>query len=307
MYEEESKYSKEEQQIQLLTKKIKDYQPILDKTAQQFRTKKIVNDFDKWNHESWCFSVFGDGLVRLRLFTEQNFNFIETMSIVAVARYIFELSVWVHLFKLDKQYGLVYYAQLLDTQQRYWKDELGQIKREIALLEDFERHEQDALNDLFNQFKVINDPEKLNQMQKLIYEDIDKKASRHFSIYIEKAKTNGYGFQAHILRKKLIPKIELSISQVNSEIAAFDVKISHVVKNLNKGKWQWKQMAQKVGLTDEYEYIYTFSSKLLHATPASITTDHKNLEPSEIVVFLKYIDVKIEDILEIANEFYDEL
>jgi hypothetical protein len=62
-------------------------------------------------------------------------------------------------------------------------------------------------------------------------------------------------------------------------------------------------MAQKVHLTDEYDYIYSFSSRVLHATPASITTDRKNLELPEIQIFLKYIDVKIADVLALAWEY----
>jgi hypothetical protein len=135
---------------------------------------------------------------------------------------------------------------------------------------------------------------------------IDKHASRRFSIFVEQAKVNGYGFQAHLVRKNLVPQIEKSIEDVYSEKTVFDAKMSKNVKDLIPSKWNWKQMAQKVGLTDEYDYIYTFSSKLLHATPASITTDQKNLEVSEIVVFLKYIDVKISDVLDLANEYFLE-
>ena len=53
----------------------------------------------------------------------------------------------------------------------------------------------------------------------------------------------------------------------------------------------------------EYDFIYRFSSKLLHATPASITTDQKNLEMSELALFLKYIYVKIDDVLELASAY----
>ena len=62
-------------------------------------------------------------------------------------------------------------------------------------------------------------------------------------------------------------------------------------------------MAETVDLLAEYEFIYSFTSKLLHATPVSITTDQKNLEPEEIIMFLKYIDVKITDILDLARRY----
>ena len=111
-----------EKQVTQLVESIKKQHTALDAEAKRLRTSEIIDRFDKWNHNSWCLSVTGDCLVRLRLFTEQNFNFIETMGVLAVARYIFELRVWIKLFKLDTRYGLVYYAQLLETQHRYWKD-----------------------------------------------------------------------------------------------------------------------------------------------------------------------------------------
>ena len=116
---------------------IKKQRTTLDAEAKRLRTPAVIDAFDKWNHNSWCLSVVGDCLVRLRLFTEQNFNFIETIGTIAVARYIFELSVWLHLFKLDSRYGLVYYGQLLDTQSRYWRDYREPIYRQISLLQPF--------------------------------------------------------------------------------------------------------------------------------------------------------------------------
>jgi hypothetical protein len=90
------------------------------------------------------------------------------------------------------------------------------------------------------------------------------------------------------------------------EKATFTSAVSQQIRDLIPNRWQWRQMAQKVGLVDEYDFIYTFSSKLLHATPASITTDQKNLELSELVVFLKYINVKIGDVLELASAYPSE-
>ena len=60
-------------------------------------------------------------------------------------------------------------------------------------------------------------------------------------------------------------------------------------------------MASEAGLAHEHDYIYAFASKLLHATPSSLTTDQKNLELSEIYIFLRYIHVKILEIMELAR------
>ncbi len=51
----------------------------------------------------------------------------------------------------------------------------------------------------------------------------------------------------------------------------------------------------------EYDFIYAYSSRLLHATPASLMTNEKNLEPAEMWVFLKYIRVRLLDVIDIAK------
>jgi hypothetical protein len=299
-----------EEQIAKLVASIKDKRTALDAEAMRIRTPEIIGAFDKWNHDSWCLSVAGDCLVRLRLFTEQNFNFIETMAVISVARYILELSVWLQLFNLDPGYGLVYYAQLLETQHRYWKDYRAQLDREIALLKKFEQEEKDALREAMSPITHPSDPDQQRQAAyaapKSVANVIDKQAARHFSIYAEQAKVNGYGFQAHLVEKKVVPEIDKSLADIDAEKATFTSAVSQQIRDLIPNRWQWRQMAQKVGLVDEYDFIYTFSSKLLHATPASITTDQKNLELSELVVFLKYINVKIGDVLELASAYPSE-
>src|SRR6202165_3580991 len=289
-----------EHQVAQLIVSIKGHRSPLVAEAKRLRTPKILEAFDRWNHDSWCLSVAGDCLIRLRLFTEQNFNFVETIGTVSVARYIFELSVWLHLFHLDSRYGLVYYAELLGTQRRYWDDYRKQLRREIDLLRQFEREEKSARDAEIRRIKHLTDQETQKNALlvnlKAISEHIDEKAARRFSVYAEQAKVNGYGFQAHLVEKKSIPHIDSELTAVNSHV-------SQEVKGLMPKRWNWQQMAQKVGLQDEYDFIYTFSSKLLHATPASITTDQKNLEVPELVVFLKYINVQILDVIELTRQY----
>jgi hypothetical protein len=66
------------------------------------------------------------------------------MGIIAVVHHIFEMTVWLRLFKLDARYGLVYYSELLKTQRRYWRDFREQLNREVALLLRFEQKEREA-------------------------------------------------------------------------------------------------------------------------------------------------------------------
>lgn len=75
----------------------------LNKLAQPFRVDPKTGrelTFDKFSADDWRRSTFRNALVRLRQHVGNNFNFIETMGLLAVARYVFELSIWLRLFQL---------------------------------------------------------------------------------------------------------------------------------------------------------------------------------------------------------------
>jgi hypothetical protein len=293
--------------IERLTNSIHSHRSSLDAIAQRLRTPEVIAAFNKWDHNSWCISVAGDALVRLRLFTEQNFNFVETMGIISVARYIFELSVWLYLFKLNARYGLVYFNQLIDTQKRYYKSMKEQLEREVILLNSFETREKESEERELEGFNALTATDRQKEVLlstfKLLSDAIDVEASRQFSIYAQAAQINGYGYQAYLVQTKAIPQVDQALTQIDLERDRFNATVPQDVKDLIPPRWNWRQMAQLVGLTDEYDYIYSFASKLLHATPASITTDQKNLELEEMQVFLKYIDVKMADLEILAEEY----
>ena len=269
----------------------------VDHLAQKIRTPESLAKFDKRNARSWCIAVAGDVLIRVRLFIEQNFKVVETVGVIAVARYLLELNIWMSLFRLDENYGLVYFGELLDTQRRFYTDTLAQVEREIAFLELLEMRERAALTETHNSGDNRRD---MVVKDKLASDQIDKEATRHFSIYARAALTNGYGFQAHLVRTKALPKTKEALTMVEMEKRGFEESIAPDVRKLIPNRWQWRPMANKVGLVEEYDYVYSFASKLLHATPASITTDSKSLEMPELEMFLKYIVVKIDDLIALA-------
>lgn len=282
---------------------IKSHTDTVGAEAQRLRAPEMLSGFTKYDPDYWCLVAIGDSLVRVRLLLEQNFNFIETLGLLAVTRYLFEVGVWFHLFKLDARYGLVYYAELLETNRRYWKDYRSQLDREINLLNEFEQMESSAQASASDKFANLSEATQLADRLRAIGKIVDDEAARCFSMYTEQAKHNGYGFQAHLVRKQVVPQVDKKLNEVESEIADYDRRVRNTIQDIRPRRWQWKSMADRVELGGEYEFIYTFASKLLHATPASITTDQKNLELPEMMMFLKYINVKIFELIDIAHEY----
>jgi hypothetical protein len=291
-----------ESQIGQYIENIRGLGPTFERLATAFRAD--LDDpgatFDKYSADDWRRNTFGNALVRLRQITENNFHVVETLGLVAVARYIFELSVWLILFEKDCRYCLIYYRELLATQLRYYKDVRAQLHREIELLKRFEK-----LDDHSKIAKSVGTPpaaaKRYGELVRKAMDHVDAEASKHFSMYLDDAKTNGYGFQAYLVEKKAVPPVELSIAQLEQEKFDFEKNVPKNARDLIKGSWQWRQMARVAGIEDEHDYIYSCASKLLHATPASLTTDYKNLEPKEICQFLRYIHVKMLEIADLAS------
>ena len=297
--------SRQQKRIEELLATITKLQPQLDQMAEVFREvphSKDPDAFDKWSDQDWCRNAFGNALVRLRQFTEQNFRFIETMGLLAVARYVFELSIWLHLFRVDSRFGLIYYRQLLDTQLRYYRDTAKHLRREVELLKSFEQKDHQSTDALLKNVASENPVSNIGTSIRQAMNAVDAEASRKFSLFLDDAKTNGYGFQAYLVEKKALPQAEEAIRQIEYEIAEFQRHVPQEIQTLAPKRWEWWKMADKVGLITEYEYIYCYASKLLHATPASLTTNQKNLETPEVYIFLRYIYAKLLEILELAQQ-----
>jgi len=137
--------------------------------------------------------------------------------------------------------------------------------------------------------------------------EVDIEASKKFSIYIDDAKINGYGFQAHLIKTKIIPQVEQAISEIQNKLEEFKKKVDKKIFDIIPRRWNWKDMAEKVNKEEEYDYIYTYTSKLLHATPASLTTNQKNLELQEVYIFLRYINVTLNEIINLAKKQINNL
>lgn len=291
--------------IQLVSE-IKNKKSGLESTQILFKDKGLEIEFDKFNKDHWSHFAFNDSIIKLILMTEKNFNEIETFGLVSTARYIFELSIRLTLIAQDSLYGLAYYGQLLRDKIGYWKSLEEQLKREIILLNQIEEDENELQRVKLIEYSNIEDPilkEKIGATFAYdIMSAIDNKASRKFSIHAEQAKANGYGFRASLIEKNQLSIATSSLAVVESEYAHFCSSVPHEVL-LNVKRWKWKDKAKATNHLDEYDYIYSFTSSMLHATPANITTKYKLLSNNEMIIFLKYINVKLMDINELANEF----
>lgn len=276
--------------IEKVVKDIRELQDSFEALIQEFRiiTDKL-NDTHKlgktkYSSSYWVRVAYLDALIKLRLFIEQNFQYIETMGLLAVTRYVFELTVWLRLMQHDHRYGLVYFSELLKDQKKLHEDMKAHLIQESMFFENLDKSESNLLEQKVTAAqKIVDQGKRHDAFKKLsenVQQEVDNQAARRFVLYLEDAKTNGYGYQAHLIRTKAAPRVQTAIDGLENEWHDLQTSMPKDVQRLvpARSRWNWKQNAKIVDMDDEYAFIYSYTSRLLHARPASLTTDQKNLE-----------------------------
>jgi hypothetical protein len=278
--------------------------PLVERLAHQFREfggAKEGEVFDIHSADNWRRNTYGNALVRLRIILENNFRVVESLGLLAVTRYVFELSLWLKLFQQNVNYALLYRKELIVTQLNFYKDLLKQHEHEVELLKQLGQLDSARASDAFKRLSDVSDLsfEEAAAMFCEARNEIDSIAARKFSLFADQAKSNGYAFQAFLVETQAIPAAHQHIKELEAELSDFEQISAKLTRGLNPCP-NWKSKAKEVGLVSEYDFIYAFASKLLHCTPASLTTNQKNLEETEVVVFLRYIRTKFRDIIDLA-------
>lgn len=299
-----------------LVTSIKNKHSLIASEAKRLKALQTNNSSNKSDPNFWCTEATKSALVKLGLIIENNFNSIESMGVLATTRYIFELSVWIKLFNLNSYYGLFYYDDLVKTQEKYWKNQEKQILTEIKIFKEIASEENELLKQEINKVKLIKNEEDRNKaaynLANTVQRIIDDKAARHFSIYAEQAKMNGYSFQAHLIEQQILPQIKNKLITLKDDLLHLDKIVLLIQKEkpelIAKKKLElknitWSEKAKLVNMKNEYDFIYSLTSTLLHATPSSLTTNMMDLDLSEILIFLKFINVSIQDIIDLAKTY----
>jgi hypothetical protein len=245
-------------------------------------------------------------MIKIRLMIEQNFAIINTFGILATTRYVLELLIWFRLLKKDVETYACWHASLLIADQlEHNKAYLEKVKEEIQFFKELGRREEDeserALASLVEKHGASLRPDSVRESIDMIMENIDRSARRKFSLYSEQAKTNGYGLQAYLMEQKVVPQWERLIEQVQMQRT---IAQEQMPKWPNK-KWRWKDEAENAGLIQQFEFVYSYTSRLLHAKLMSFTTNQKNLELIELVMFLDFVYMSMLELIEIAEQTSD--
>lgn len=237
----------------------------------------------------------------------------QDLSLIALARNIFENLIWLKLFNEDKHYGLVFYRQLLRQQLDSQLQAIEKAREEIKLFKKLALEDTpdfDSLLPLIDE--NTTEEEKALLVSNFVRESsakIDLKARSAFSIYADQAKYNGYGYQAHIIENKAIPHHQERINTLNDHmdelLRSRPVDISPLLETeflAKTPRWVWKDRASELGMESQYKFLYALTSRLLHSTPMSLVTPAE-LSSQEKCLLLDYIYLSTKRLYEEIEKF----
>jgi len=301
----------QEQDIANIVAEIRSLHPRVERTIEALRARfnegdKLVDESNQYaSPDYWRLAGITDGMIKINIIIEKNFEYIETFAVLATTRYMLELLIWSRLLTSDDpEYCFTYVKWSITGNRDYLKEHLAKVNREIAFFEGLEdREAKDTLDAATRSLGVRNagagSPSAFSERFRMIAEENDRQARRRFCLYSRDAKTRGYGYQAALMKRQVVPQLEKEIERLEKIMEAALSQMPESSRGLKR--WNWKEQATKAGMTEQYDYLYSYTSRLLHATPPGLATKQKNLELDEAVMFLEFIFVAILEATEIAE------
>lgn len=262
------------------------------------KVRSFPEDKDKdQTIEFWRALSLHDSLTRIRNFIENNFSVIETLGVLSLARYTFEMVVHLKRIELDANFAIVYAREVFEQQIKHYEKLANHLKHEITLyrsLCDEETEKHDAILKSARLAPKQNWDEKLGykiaEDIKAASDAIDERLATILTLYSDEAKVYGFAFQADCLETQVLQKLISLADQNRESLSEFDgvwksILDSDPKYNIKK----WSKRANQVRMDIEYEFIYSYTSRLLHATPVSLSINQQCLQDDEILMFLKYV------------------
>ena len=213
-------------------------------------------------------------------------------ELLSTARNIFENLVWLRFLNCDYRHGLIFYAKFLQDEVRSIESYIQKITDEARLFDTADQLDDDGLMSTIGEVleedpdgSIVSEAQKEHRRQTMLLDDMIR---REFSLYGDAATFNGYGYQAHLLREKVLPHMESRRSEVQQKRARLVAYVQEnyppQISQLAERKWNWSDQARNLGMQKHYNFIYRLTSRLLHSTPLNIITEKSLTNPERLLV-----------------------
>jgi len=135
------------EQISVVLQTIASHHPGYKAIIEELRAQKDKIDSDLTDEEVFCsvdywMSIaFFNSSIRVRLLIENNFRHVETLGLLAVCRYLLELTIWLELMRKDATYALDYLLDLTEKSRLHRADTRKMMQLEVRFFRDIQERE----------------------------------------------------------------------------------------------------------------------------------------------------------------------
>ncbi len=261
---------------------------------------------DKFNRDDWLKKVNLDCLMKTKNIVESELDVCNSMSLLASSRHLFEMSIWVKLVNQNSDYALIYYLEGLNNNIQHYTKYVEQLQVESGFLLDIDEKQSELIVQqrelLLKNSDSMTDKEMSNYVSNSIKNfDTQFSSDNAFSLYFDNAKVQGFKRTSDHIIDNEIPRFQAKVAELELEKDELLSKLSSEQNDLvpsNRKRWRWDLKAAETDMTKEYKFIYSYTSKLLHATPMSISTDQQDLMQQESDMFIRYINYKMNQLVD---------
>lgn len=261
---------------------------------------------DKFNRDDWLKKVNLDCLMKAKNIVESELDICNSMSLLASSRHLFEMSIWVKLVNQNSDYALIYYLEGLNNNIQHYTKYVEQLQIESEFLLDIDEKQSELIvqqrDHLLKNSDSMTDEEMSNYVSNSIKNfDTQFSSDNAFSLYFDNAKVQGFKRTSDHIIDNEIPRFQAKVAELELEKVELLSKLSseqHDLVPSNRNRWRWDLKASETDMTKEYKFIYSYTSKLLHATPMSISTDQQDLMQQESDMFVRYINYKMNQLVD---------
>lgn len=216
----------------------------------------------------------------------------------AILRYILEALIQVELLKKEEKYRYVSFYSIFNHQINKLEKLLERLKKEIELIEHFEKLENEDINKKTSNFDISDFQKFMRQIEEQ-GKEFDKIVHKEITLFFGDFEKIGFAIQKDFminnLQKKMDDKLtelkQLKIDKAKELVKDkniskyFDFRNQHsrVFKEMKDSR-SWEKKAKEVGLEAEYKLMYDITSSLLHCTSYSILTSNSLIGDENVLI-----------------------
>lgn len=269
---------------------IKAFEGIINRISATSRAAGIV-DLEKMPEDFFSLDGIASAMKKMRSFTKISILEMSDIELSAVVRFVFEMSLWVTYLAGPVSNGRNYFAHVALENLRHLQKDIKHMEYELIGLRAAEVREdqklREAAEEEFSAGRKLNSEE----VVKKVWKENEEHAAAKFSIYGDWARGGNFGTTADYVETEVLPDLRSKSLAVEGRIALLEAA-GGKIKKLSV-----KELANLANMEQEYEWLFSHTSRKIHAEPFSISSDFSSLSGHEKFIYVQYMLRKVREML----------